>query len=326
MQRKQKTRIGDISSEIEDVNQGLVQGGINSAIWYNIYTYDMKYINRKTHLYTFADDSCIVSTHSDVATAVKNAQDDFIEMQKYFYKNQIYLNAKKTEAMVLGFARKRMDMSEHRIRCHSRQCLSSGVYASGCDCLQVEFKDNVRYLGLFIDDEFKMKTHAIKLSKKLRIVNYKLNKINASQFPLTTRKTIYFSLVDALLRYGAPFYTFAPKYALDTIHQTQNRIKSYLFKGRENNVPIFTPNELAISTLLSLNFHKQEFRNLNQQPYLLRRQRFNRIKVNTVTYGNRILGYRLPTLLNELCEEFIDETDSNKIKDKIKEKLLSLQE
>ncbi|KAI5743313.1 hypothetical protein M8J77_016762 [Diaphorina citri] len=201
--RRQLTRIGTTTSEVEIVKQGLVQGAINSPCWFNVYTYDVKYLKIKTMLKMFADDSCLISIHSNLETAVKNIQEDFINLQKYFYNNHIYLNAKKTEAMALGFQSKRVDMSTYKIICHSRQCLADKTYeTNSCSCHPIEYKDQVRYLGVIIDNEIMMKPHVFTLSKKMRTINYKLNKIRADMFPLTTKKTIYFSLIDSILRYG----------------------------------------------------------------------------------------------------------------------------
>ncbi|KAI5715064.1 hypothetical protein M8J77_009983 [Diaphorina citri] len=185
LNRKQLTRVGDVKSDLIDVNQGLCQGGINSPTWYNVYTYDIQHVKRTAVLKMFADDSCIVSIHKDVRTAVANAQADFIELQKYFYKNSIFLNEKKTEAMVLGFASKRLDMSAYRIVCHSRACLHNRTYETTiCSCHRVDYTHNARYLGVILDDEFTMKQHVDNLAKKLRVVHYKMMKINAERMPL----------------------------------------------------------------------------------------------------------------------------------------------
>ncbi|KAL1448412.1 hypothetical protein WDU94_012393 [Cyamophila willieti] len=323
LNRKQLTRLGEVKSELEDVRQGLVQGGVNSPTWFNVYTYDIQYVKRTGVLKMFADDSCIVSIHTDVQTAVANAQKDFIELQKYFFKNSIFLNEKKTEAMVLGFASRRMDMSEHRIICHTRECLENRSYEnSSCSCHRVDYSTNVRYLGVFIDDQFKMKQHVFNLSKKLRIVNYKLVRINAERMPLSTKKTVYFSLVDSLLRYGVTMYTFAPQYVLDQVNRIQRKIKKLLFKDREDIV-IFTPNQLSKLILLCLNFQNDKYRIVTEHRYTLRQQNFYRPKVYTISYGERRLEYAIPTLLNKYCNQFLDENDKKLLTKKIKDSLLN---
>lgn len=320
--RKQVTRIGEIKSDTEDVQQGLVQGGINSPTCFNTYTYDVQYVQRKCHLKMFADDSCIISVHRDVKIAVENAQSDFINLQKYFYKNNIYLNDKKTETMVIGFASKKIDMTEHRIYCHSRDCLVNGTYATSCTCYKAEYVKKVKYLGMVIDSELKMRDHVDQLNKKMRIVHYKLKKISADSFPLTTKKTMYFSLVDSILRYGAPIYYYAPQYVQVPLNRIQNKIKMLLFKNCQN-VQSMTPTQLSKFILIILNYYKEEYRQIVDHPHSLRVQRFRRERVTTKTYGDRRLEYYIPTLLNNYCQEFLDEKDKRKLKEKLKEKLIS---
>ncbi|KAI5743097.1 hypothetical protein M8J77_014594 [Diaphorina citri] len=124
--------------------------------------------------------------------------------------------------MALGFQSKRVDMSTYKIICHSRQCLADKTYeTNSCSCHPIEYKDQVRYLGVIIDNEIMMKPHVFTLSKKMRTINYKLNKIRADMFPLTTKKTIYFSLIDSILRYGVSIYTYAPQKHIQYKHYNQ---------------------------------------------------------------------------------------------------------
>lgn len=321
--RKQVTRVGKNVSEKIPVTQGLCQGAINSPTWYNIYTYDVKYIQKRTNLKMFADDSCILSIHHDVKTAVRNAQSDFINLQKYLYNNHIYLNQKKTEALVMGYKSKRLNMDDYKIYCHERKCLEKKTYLTTCDCHQIEYSDEAKYLGIIIDNEFKMKKHVYKLCSKLRILNYQLGVINAGTFPMTTKITLYFSLVDSLLRYGVTLYMYAPKYSITPLKSQQKRIVKLLFN--RNKISCLAPEELSTFVLIYSNFFDEKFRRVTEQPYSLRNQRFQRSQVYTIQYGERILEYIIPTLLNKYCEEFKNETNLSLLKFKIKNSVIALQ-
>ncbi|KAI5717681.1 hypothetical protein M8J77_009586 [Diaphorina citri] len=48
---------------------------------------------------------------------------------------------------------------------------------------------------------------------------------------------------------------------------------------------------------------------LTFQTCQLRHQAFKRVKVNTVRYGNRRLEYCVPRLLNDFCQDFLEETN-----------------
>lgn len=318
--RKQVTRIGTVVSAEKNVEHGLIQGGINSATWFNIYTHDVKHIKLTGTLRMFADDSCIVSIHTDVSTAIKNAQNDFVNLQKYFYNNNIFLNEKKTEVLILGYQSKRINLNNYKLYCHSRECLEKKMYEIYCTCNQIEYKQDAKYLGLYIDNDFRMKQHAINLSKKLRIVKYKFHKINADRLPLSTRKTLYFSLIDSLLRYGVTLYTYAQEYVKKPLKTLQRKVLNFLFKGLNiNNLNI---EQLNTYVLILENFHNKDYQKLVSHNYTLRTQRFIRTQVYTKLYGNRRLEYIMPTLINRYCTDFLNEKSRTSLKRKLKESIL----
>ncbi|KAI5720046.1 hypothetical protein M8J77_001120 [Diaphorina citri] len=211
-------------------------------------------------------------------------------------------------------------MNDHKIVCHKRHCIANKTYEANCSCKGIEYTDHARYLGVIIDDEFKMKTHIDNLCKKLRMLKYKFNQINADKLPMSTRKILYFSLIDSLLRYGVTLYTYAPQYTLNPLNTLQRKIKTMLFGN--NRIPCLTPEQLSIFVLVYMNFHEPKFRQLTDQSYALRQQRFRRRHVYTEQYGSRRLEYIMPKLLNEYYDGFMNEKNNEKLKKKLKESIL----
>ncbi|KAI5754789.1 hypothetical protein M8J77_011499 [Diaphorina citri] len=80
--------------------------------------------------------------------------------------------------------------------------------------------------------------------------------------------------------------------------------------------------QLSIFVLLYMNFHEPKFRQLTDQSYALRQQRFRRRHVYTEQYGSRRLEYIMPKLLNEYCDGFMNENNNEKLKKKLKESIL----
>ncbi|KAI5746694.1 hypothetical protein M8J77_006406 [Diaphorina citri] len=99
--RTQVVKIGRELSNKRNIEFGLVQGGINSPQWYNLYTYDIKYLPMNGEIKMFADDTAIINIHKNLDIAIKNTQEDLITLQKYFYNNSIFINNEKTEILVL---------------------------------------------------------------------------------------------------------------------------------------------------------------------------------------------------------------------------------
>lgn len=320
-ERRQVTKIGKTKSSQKSVQQGLIQGGITSASWYNVYTYDMKYLKIRGKMLQYADDTCIISAHLNLDQAIKNTQADLITLQKYYYNNQIFLNDKKTEVMMLGNQRNIELHNSKKIICHKRKCLEDDEYLTKeCDCPKLEYTNNVRYLGIQIDDDYKMKNHVTTLCKKLRIINFNFRKTGSNKIPMTAKKMMYYSLVESILRYGSTTYTFAPQTVIQPLNSIQNKIKSYLFQNEFRNT-LLSADELANFQLLYDNFNKEEYRQKTDHRYLTRHQSFIRTIPNNL-YGERILSYKIPKLLELYCLSFLNEENKHTLKIKIKKSII----
>ncbi|KAI5728482.1 hypothetical protein M8J77_016807 [Diaphorina citri] len=322
-ERSQVTKVGKTISKEVSIQDGLVTGGINSPGWFNIYTYDVKYLDMKSNLLMFADDSCIVSVHRNLEVAARTAQEDFITLQKYFYNNEIYINETKTEAMVMGVSKGMAEIHQHKIKCHRRSCLFQEQYRTQCQCPAINYTDTCRYLGIQIDNSFKMIPHVNLLGKKLRILNYQFRKSNAQMLSTQTKKLLYFSLVESLLRYGVTLYTYCPAYVMSPLNSIQRKIITYLFwkeQEKEQRSEFLQPDQISKLISIVQYFQDQRFRGRNETTYPLRRQNF----ISTLgynKYGERMLTSYIPKLLNQYCREFTNETDIKLVQKKAKKKL-----
>ncbi|KAI5738338.1 hypothetical protein M8J77_005692 [Diaphorina citri] len=322
-ERTQVTKVGKTISEEVSIQDGLVTGGINSPGWFNIYTYDVKYLDIRSHLRMFADDSCIVSVHKTLEVAVKTAQDDFIKLQKYFYNNDIYINETKTEAMVMGVSKGMSEIHQHKIKCHRRLCLHQEQYRTQCQCPVINYTDTCRYLGLQIDDTFKMIPHVNLLGKKLRVLNYQFRKNNTQMMSTQAKKLLYFALVESLLRYGVTLYTYCPEYIMTPLNSIQRKIINYLFwkdQEKEQKSELLQPSQLAKLISILQHFQDENFRKRNESSYQLRKQNFI-FTLGNNKYGERMKSAFIPKLLDQYCGDFINETNMKIVQKKVKEKL-----
>lgn len=322
--RKQITKIGtSISDEIE-IEHGLGQGNISSPNNYNIYTSDIKYVKLKGQLKMFADDSCIISIHKSLEIALENTQNDLINIQKYFYNNNIYINDAKTEIMVLGTPKNREEiMSRCKIYIHARKCLEQKKYnTENCECLPTAYSDKSKYLGMYLENDFKFKEHTELITKKLRIINYQIRKIEAEYLPNTIKKNIYYALVESLLRYGATLYVHTPKYMMTPLISIQNHIKKYLFKCEEQRNRLLSPIQLSTLMYITKYYFEDIYKKKSTNIYNTRNTDYEIERANTL-YGERMLSHIIPKLLNKYCKEYDEEyEDKNSIKYKIKEQLI----
>uniref|UniRef100_A0A8D8YAF4 Uncharacterized protein n=1 Tax=Cacopsylla melanoneura TaxID=428564 RepID=A0A8D8YAF4_9HEMI len=172
---------------------------------------------------------------------------------------------------------------------------------------------------MFIDYEFKFKTHVDIITKKLRSLMYRLNKCYVNRIPMYVKRTIYYSLIESILRYGVTLYSYCPDYVLNSLCSLQRKLVRKIF----NDPPVYllTPELLCKQILLENHFTKEEFRRTVPAPYSMRRAHFIKSRADT-QYGMRKLSFVVPTLLEKYCGEFIQEENLRIVKKNIKEKLI----
>ncbi|KAL1454489.1 hypothetical protein WDU94_010732 [Cyamophila willieti] len=266
MNRVQIVKIGKVMSTKRNIEFGLVQGGINSPQWYNLQgTYDIKYLPMNGEIKMFADDTAIINIHKNLEVSIKNTQEDLIILQKYFYNNSIFMNNLKTETMVIGNVHSRLNTylkMKNKIKCHSRTCLEIETYKTKCNCPVIDYKQDFRYLGVYIDYDFKFKTHVEIITKKLRMILYRLNKCYANNVPMFIKRTIYYSLIESILRYGVTLYSHCPAYVLNSLYSLQKKLMWKIFTEEP-------PYLLSLSKqiLLENHFRNEKFRRRVPNPY-----------------------------------------------------------
>lgn len=319
--RRQVIKIGTTQScTIPVGNYALIQGAINSPGNYNIYTSDIKYVKLTGQLKMFADDSCLISTHTCLKTAIENSQTDIINIQKYFYNDNIYINEIKTEILVLGTPTNKQEvMSQNKIIIHKRKCLERKTYINNCcDCPINQYSRKVKYLGMFIEDDFKFYQHIQFVCKKLRILSYQLKRNEAATMPMSIKKNLYYALAESLIRYGVTLYASSPQYMISPLNSIQNKIKNYLFQDEDFKKMLLSPQKLSTLLCISNHYEEEKYRTVRDTNYQTRNRNFITPRIYT-RYGERLFAYIIPNLLNKYCRDFdfteTKQSISNNLKD-----------
>lgn len=321
--RKARTKVGKYQSTEENITNGLVQGGITSPRWYNMYTYDIKYVGIEGKLLMFADDSCIIAIHKNLENAVTIAQKDLINIQKYFYNNDIYINHNKTESMVIGYLRNRHEIKHHLIRCHSRECLQHERYAF-CFCPTIQYSPHCRYLGIQIDYLFNFAEHINNISKKIRILNYKMNKNQVGTLPMHAKKILYFTLVESIVRYGVTLYGNAPAFIMRPLISAQKLVLNSLFSisHDDQRKTFMSPIQLYELVTLVINWYEEGYRKVTPVGYHMRRQQLVLPRVFT-KFGEKTSAYVVPKLLNKYGLQFQKGESVQAVKRRVKYAIVS---
>ena len=205
--REQRTLVNGTYSAYLPVPQGVPQGSVLGPLLYIIYSNDI--INRiKNSGYTFyADDIVLYSKKKCTVQAGRDLQKDLDSLSDWCVDNEIYMNTTKTKVMFFG----------------SKAKLNSAplpTFTVGGEVLQRA--KTYTYLGLTLDEQLSLDTHACSLIKRVSNKIYQLTKIR----PFVTKKAallIYKNMILPILEYGDVFLHSASQMVRKKLQTLQNK-------------------------------------------------------------------------------------------------------
>lgn len=237
LNRKQYVNIGDHKSDFKNVTIGLTQGGILSPIIFNIFINDIYHFS-KTHNFNvtlFADDAVFYISGPDFNALIDRLNHFISKLNQWLESNLLCPNTAKTKLMLFN---------------KSSNIVLPDVYFNG---VVLEWVDNFKYLGVFVDSRLSFSTHTMFLTRKISSV---LGIMYASRSFLNTAalKTLYYSLVYSIIApsiiiYGNTFNTHT-----NPIKILINKIVRLILnvKYDANRVPLLSTN----ASYLKLGFLK----------------------------------------------------------------------
>ena len=164
--RYQRTKIGSSFSEWLETILGVPQGSVLGPLLFNIFINDLFLFLHETEVCNFADDNTLYCCSDSLEVVVSSLEKDLKESLKWFRANQLVANPDKFKAMFLGVG--------------SSNKLSLSILGDTIEC-----SENVKLLGIHIDNQLKFDVHINKICasahKKINCL-YRLRKyINIKQ-------------------------------------------------------------------------------------------------------------------------------------------------
>lgn len=178
-----------IKSEFLDINVGVPQGSVLGPILFLLYTNEIDTLTTNAFLIMYADDtSLLISDTSD--DLLKSKCNNVLRVLSDWYKsNTLYFNSEKTQVL----------------RFHNRQkiCSQLDISINGSDMLN--FNQEVKFLGVTIDECLNWRAHCSQLVSKLNSMCYLMRNL---KIVLTNEQLImvYHAQVSSRLRYGVCFW------------------------------------------------------------------------------------------------------------------------
>lgn len=303
--RTQYVEIDNTESDYLTVKTGVPQGSILGPLLFIIYMNDIINASNLFYFVIYADDTSLTSTLEIFRNtgSLSNINHELSKISEWLKLNKLSINLTKTKYMIFHTINKRIPNLEIKI-----------------DDTIIERVPDFNFLGITLNEHLNWKSHmdkiAAKLSRNIGILN------NLKHYlPLTTKLTIYNSLILSHINYGLLIWGFNN----GRIYKLQKRAVRVLTASKYNahTEPIFKQLKLLkiedILKLQELKFYYKFKHNLlphylqnipsnyNFEVHEHNTRIQNDMHVGRVTheYAKRCIRYDLPLLINNTSQDII---------------------
>ena len=187
-ERVQYTSIGKHVSTRKLSTCGVPQGSILGPLLFLIYINDLHNAT-ELNILTFADDTTAFMSHKCPNELVRKTNVELRKIYEWCCVNKLSLNTKKSFFSIYG--------PKQNITLNETITLKNNIIAR----VKNDHNSVAKFLGVYLDEHLTWKFHVNKIRSKISQAIYALNKVK-NILPLSTMKTIYYSLVHSNLTYG----------------------------------------------------------------------------------------------------------------------------
>jgi len=183
--RRQTTLINQKISGKNDMVLGVPQGSVLGPLLFLLYINDISAISKTLQFHLFADDTNILYSNKCLKSLEKKMNDELKKLYEWLITNKLTLNIKKSNFVIFSSLRKKV---------HYEVNLK-------INCVPLENKNYVKYLGILLDSNLTWKPHIDLISDKISKIIGLISKLRHF-VPTATLIAIYKSLIQPYLSYG----------------------------------------------------------------------------------------------------------------------------
>ena len=200
--REQRTLANNTYSSFLAVKQGVPQGSVLGPLLYVIYSNDIVEKIKNSGFAFYADDTVLYSKKKSLDQAGIDIQKDLDGLTDWYTTNKIYINTSKTKAMFFGSKAKLASYTLPTFYINNNEVQRTKSYT---------------YLGIKLDEQLSMDTHANSVIQKVSNKIYQLTKIRSF---ITKRAAtlIYKNMILPILEYGDIFLHSATQRVRKKLH------------------------------------------------------------------------------------------------------------
>ena len=222
--RTQFVNFDDNDSTKRHILCGVPQGSILGPLLYLVYVNDIAKACDSS-IFSFADDTTMVLSHSNLQTLFENANAHMNELYMWFCANKLSLNAGKTKYIVIRPKQKKCKFDNLKL-----EIKGMPLQRIGEDCPE----QSTKFLGIYLDEFLNWKAHISHLNRKLSRALFAIKQIKHF-FPHDVLKTLYYALVHPHIEYGILAWGGANSSILRHTVVLQKRAMRYIHNSTYNS-------------------------------------------------------------------------------------------
>lgn len=217
--RKQCVKINNMYSNELEMEYGIPQGSIIGPTLFLVYINNLCQLQLNNgKVITFADDTALVFSGQNWEEVFDSAQAGFNKVNQWLQHNLLTLNISKTNYIAFSTKVKLLPSPDLNIKAHS-SCHDPSCYP----CPVLKQVDNIKYLGVTVDQFLTFKPHISLLTTRLRKLIYIFKNLRQVA-DHNTIKIIYNALARSLIDYCITTWGGTAKSHLLEVERAQRAI------------------------------------------------------------------------------------------------------
>jgi hypothetical protein len=195
--RYQCVRMNNYTGQGTKLTCGVPQGSVLGPLLFLIYVNDLCNGNFNGKLTSFADDTALCYSATNVKVLQQLMQTD-LDKFKYWFSGNCMKLSNKTKYVIFNL--KYLSNEHNNLYYKCTKCFNNRI-ASCKECTLIERVSHIKYLGITIDEQLNWKNHINKLKSEMLSVVRKFYLLRYL-CPVSTIRAAYYAFVDSRLQYG----------------------------------------------------------------------------------------------------------------------------